>query len=490
MRELHNLIAGQWQASDNTFVKTSPFNGQPVARVHEATEAMVDHAVRAAHEVSIGSRANEWGNLPMPQRLAIINDVADKLMLRVDDLVEAEVQDTGRSYWQACNFDGARAAKLFRAYASAAENLEDRGKSFSSPMGNAMWYTSRRPKGVIGSITPWNMPLLMMCMKVAPALAMGNGVVAKPSEETPSSCAILAEVIAESNIPDGVFSLIHGFGGGSAGEFLTRHSQVNAFSFTGESGTGSLIMQTAAVGLREVSLELGGKNAALIFDDANMDHVIDGVRRSAFFNAGQICFCTERAYVHRSRYDEFVDKMAQTANSIVIGEPNHQGFNIGPLISFGHRDKVKSLLDTVIADGGEFVAGGGTPSFGDERDLGAFIQPSVAIGLPEDARFVKQEAFGPVLHIAPFDDEQEAIALANDTQYGLATSIWTENISRAHRVAPQVRVGHAWVNSWQLRDLMSPLSGVGASGLGADGGRDSLDFCSQPQTVTVRLFDQ
>ena len=490
MQELTNFIAGQWQVGKRTFVKTSPFHGQAIATVHEATESMVDEAVRAAHRVSIGDRASAWGNLAMTQRLAILEDFADRLMARVDDLVEAEVLDTGRSYWQACNFDGARAAKLFRAYASAAENLEGRSKSFSGAMGKAMWYTNRRPKGVIGCITPWNMPLLMMCMKVAPALVMGNGVVAKPSEETPSSSAILAEVIAESDIPDGVFSLVHGFGAGSAGEYLTRHPLVNAFNFTGESATGAQIMQAASVGLREVSLELGGKNAALIFQDANMDHVIDGVRRSSFFNSGQICFCTERAYVHRSRYDEFIEKMAKAASDIVIGDLHHEGFSIGPLVSHAHRDKVKNLLDTVVEDGGEFVAGGDIPKFGDERDNGAFILPSIAIGLPETARFVKQEAFGPVLHIAPFDDEQEAIDLANDTQYGLATSIWTENISRAHRVAPQVRVGHAWVNSWQLRDLLSPISGVGASGLGRDGGRDSLEFCSQPQTVTVRLFDQ
>lgn len=489
MKELANYIAGQWQTSERTFVKASPFNGQPIATVHEATEAMVDEAVRAAHRVSIGDRASEWGNLSMPQRLAIINDFANRLMARADDLVEAEVQDTGRSYWQACNFDGTRAAKLFHAYVSAAENLEDRSKSFSGAMGKAIWYTNRRPKGVIGCITPWNMPLLMMCMKVAPALVMGNGVVAKPSEETPSSSTVLAQVIAESDIPDEVFSLVHGFGLGSTGEYLTRHPQVNAFNFTGESATGARIMQAASVGLREVSLELGGKNAALIFKDANMDHVIDGVRRSAFFNAGQICFCTERAYVHRSRYDEFVEKIAMAAKEMVIGEPQHDGFSIGPLVSHAHRDKVKKLLDTVVQDGGEFVAGGNVPIFEDERDKGAFILPSVAVGLAENARFVKQEVFGPVLHIASFDEEHEAIDLANDTQYGLATSIWTENISQAHRVAPQIRVGHAWVNSWQLRDLLSPLSGVGASGLGRDGGRDSLEFCSQPQTVTVRLFD-
>ena len=301
---------------------------------------------------------------------------------------------------------------------------------------------------------------------------------------------MLAEVVKESNIPDGAFSLVHGFGQGSAGGFLTSHPKVDAITFTGESSTGSAIMKSAANGLREVSLELGGKNAAIVFEDATMDHVAEGMRRSSFFNCGQICFCTERAYVHRSRFEEYVDRMSDVANSIVIGDKGYDGFNIGPLISREHRQKVKGLLDTVCEDGGEFVAGGSIPEFGDERDNGAFIQPSIALGLSEDARFVKNEVFGPVLHVAPFDDEEEVIALVNDTEYGLATSIWTENNSRAHRVAPRIRVGHAWINSWQIRDLLSPLTGAGASGIGEQGGRLSLEFSSLPQTVTTRIFGE
>ena len=489
-KELKNLIAGNWVGSEKTFEKRSPFNGQVIATVHEATREMVDEAVTKGREIAIGSRADEWGNLPMKKRLGIIYDFADKLMARVDDLVEADVADTGRSYWQANTFDGARAARLFKAYADAAANMENRSMTFSGELGfNGMWYTTRRPKGVIACISPWNVPLLMMSMKVAPALVMGNAAIAKPSEETPSSCSVLAEVIAQSDIPDAAFSMVHGFGVDSAGEFLTSHPKVDAITFTGESGTGSAIMKVAANGLREVSLELGGKNAALVFSDARMEAVAEGMTRSAFFNCGQICFCTERAYVHRSRFDEYVEMMAKIANGIVIGDKNHNGFNIGPLVSHSHRDKVKSLLDTVPEHGGEFVAGGGIPSFGDERDEGAFIQPSVAIGSPEDAPFVKNEAFGPVLHVAPFDEEDEAIALANDTQYGLATCIWTENLSRAHRVAPKVRVGHAWINSWQIRDLLSPLAGASASGIGEQGGRLSLEFSSLPQTVTTRIFE-
>ncbi len=491
MKELKNYIAGRWVGTERRFEKRSPFDGTLLATVHEATKEMVDEAVAIGSEVSVGSRSGQWGALPMKQRVAIIHDFADRILARVDDLVEADVADTGRSYWQASTFDGARAARLFRAYADTALTLENRSMQFSGELGfEGMWYTLRRPKGVIACICPWNVPLLMASMKVAPALIMGNAAILKPSEETPSSATILAEVIDASDIPDGAFSLIHGFGHNSAGGYLSENPNVDAITFTGESGTGTAIMKSAANGLREVSLELGGKNAALVFEDAVMDRVAEGMTRSAFFNCGQICFCTERAYVHRTRFDEFVDRMADIANAIVIGDKSHNGFSIGPLVSHSHRDKVKALLDTVPENGGSFVAGGGIPEFEDDRDNGAFIQPSIAVGSPENAPFVKQEAFGPVLHVAPFDEEEEAITLANDTSYGLATCIWTENVNRAHRVAPRIRAGHAWINSWQIRDLLSPLTGAGASGVGEQGGRHSLEFSSLPQTVTMRVFGE
>lgn len=490
-KDLRNFVAGHWVSSSTTFEKHSPFDGTLVANVHEATEEMVDDAVTKGRAVSTGTRAQLWGNLSMKARLAVIYDLSDKLLARVEDLIEADMADTGRSYWQASTFDGARAARLFRAYADAATNLENRSMQFSGELGfNGMWHTARRPKGVIACICPWNVPLLMAAMKVAPALIMGNAALLKPSEETPSSATVLAEVIAKSDLPDGAFSLLHGFGQGSAGGFLTAHPMVDAITFTGESSTGAAIMKAAAVGLRDVSLELGGKNPALVFEDAVMDHVVEGVTRSAFFNCGQICFCTERAYVHRSRFAEFVDRMAVVAKDIVVGSQAHDGFNIGPLISQNHRDKVMSLIATVPNAGGEFVAGGGIPRFDDARDQGAFIEPTIAIGLPQDATFVRSEAFGPVLHVTPFDDEDEAITLSNDTEYGLAACVWTENLNRAYRVAPRLRVGHVWINSWQIRDLLSPLTGAGSSGVGDQGGRNSLEFSSLPQTVTTRVFPE
>ena len=487
MKELRNYVAGQWCGSTSTFEKSSPFDGSHVAMVHAAEQTMVDAAVEAGRAAWRGT----WGGLPVGARVGMLRDLSARLKARLDDLIEAEVADTGRPYWQAQNFDGLRAIGVIDAYCDLAMGLENRSSTFAiDGATSGLWYTVRRPKGVIACIAPWNVPLLMMLLKVVPALLMGNAVIAKPSEETPSSCTLLAEIISQTDIHQGAFSMLHGFGAGSTGEWLTTHSGVDAVMFTGESSTGSAIMRASANGLRDVAFELGGKNAALVFDDADMDRTIEGMTRAAFFNCGQICFCTERAYVHRSRYGEFLARLSDAARKVVIGQREHQGFSIGPLISQGHRDKVLGLLASIQADGGTIVEGGAIPDFEDARARGSFMQPTIAVGLPETARFVKSEVFGPVIHVRPFDEEEEVVALANDSQYGLATSIWTNNISRAHRVAPKIRVGHAWINSWQMRDLQSPLTGAGMSGIGEQFGRSSLEFCTQPQTITVRVFDQ
>lgn len=484
MQEIRNLVAGAWLGSEKSWIKTSPFDGRPVARVHEATQDMVDAAVEAGGAAAFGA----WGATSIRQRVAIVRDMAAKLALRVDDLIEADMADTGRSFWQASNFDGKRATNLFNAYCDLALGLEDRANRFQGEGGfQGLWLTQRRPKGVIACIAPWNAPLLMMSLKLAPALVMGNAAIAKPSEETPSSTTILAEVIAASDIPDGAFSLLHGFGRDSTGQMLTAHPDVDAITFTGEPGAGAEIMKSAAVGLREVAMELGGKNAAIVFPDSDMDAAIEGTVRSAFFNCGQICFCTERAYVHRSLYDEFLERLVAAARAIVIGQPRHDGFNIGPLISVGHRVKVADLVGSASADGGTIVTGGRIPEFGDERDQGAFYEPTVVTGLSDKARLMREETFGPVIHVAPFDEEDEAIARANDSAYGLGAVIWSQDVNRCLRVGPQLRVGHVWVNSWQIRDLQSPLAGVGISGVGEQFGVSSLDFCSQPQTMTIRI---
>jgi aminomuconate-semialdehyde/2-hydroxymuconate-6-semialdehyde dehydrogenase len=321
---------------------------------------------------------------------------------------------------------------------------------------------------------------------VAPALACGNTVVAKPSEETPSSAALLAEVMQEVGVPPGVFNLVHGFGPGSAGEALVRHPDVNAIAFTGESATGTAIMKSAADSVKALSFELGGKNAALVFADADFEAALAGTMRSVFSNCGQVCLCSERVYVERPLFERFLESLAARARALKIGGP-YEGADMGPLISRQHRDKVLSYYSLARAEHGEIVCGGGVPAFGDERDAGAFIEPTIIRGLPEDARCVKEEIFGPVCHVAPFDSEEEAVRLANDTRYGLAAAVWTSNLQRAHRVARQMEVGITWVNDWFLRDLRTPFGGVKLSGIGREGGVHSLAFFSEPMNICVKL---
>src|SRR5450830_903502 len=294
-------------------------------------------------------------------------------------------------------------------------------------------------------------------------------------------------VIRYAGVPPGVFNLIHGFGGNSAGEFLTRHPDIDAITFTGESKTGSTIMKAVADGMKEVSFELGGKNAAVVFADADFDAAVAGVMRSSFTNSGQVCLCSERVYVERSIFDRFVAAMKEKTQALKIGYPAEDNVDMGPLISHGHRDKVLSYYRLAVEEGATVVAGGGIPTFNDERDDGAYVQPTIWTGLPDDARCVTEEIFGPVCHIAPFDREDEVIGRINDSDYGLACAIWTSDLKRAHRVAPQIEAGLVWVNTWYLRDLRTPFGGVKQSGLGREGGRYSLDFYSEVTNICIKL---
>ncbi|NUR91169.1 MAG: aldehyde dehydrogenase family protein, partial [Nonomuraea sp.] len=310
------------------------------------------------------------------------------------------------------------------------------------------------------------------------ALAAGNAVVAKPSEETPSTATLLAEVIDAAGLPPGAFNLIHGHGAGAAGEHLTAHPGVDAIAFTGASATGSAIMRNAAAHVTPVSFELGGKNPALVFADADLDEAVEGTLRSSFTHSGQICLCTERVYVQRPIFDAFAAALAERARGLR---------DYGPMISAAHRDKVLSYYRLAVEEGATVLAGGGVPEFGDARDGGFHVEPTVLTGLPQSARTVREEVFGPICHLAPFDDEDEAVRLANDSPYGLAATVWTTDLSRAHRVAPRVEAGIVWVNCWNLRDLRTPFGGVKASGIGREGGEYSLDFFSEPVNVCVKI---
>jgi len=481
-----NFINGEYRAgsSGKTFDNISPVDGSLVSVVHEADASDVDAAVKAARAALKGP----WGTMALAERLKIVCALVDGIQARLDDFLAAEVADTGKPVSLASHLDIPRGAANFQIFADIVRNYH--GESFMMPTPDgtgAINYTVTRPKGVIGTICPWNLPLLLMTWKVGPAIACGNAVVVKPSEETPSTAAMLGEVMNSVGVPPGVYNVVHGFGPGSAGEFLVKHPGVDAITFTGETRTGEAIMQNAAIGVRDVSFELGGKNPAIVFADCDMDKAIEGTLRSAFANCGQVCLGTERVYVERPIFDEFVTRMKQGAEALVCGRPEDKSTTMGPLISQEHKDKVLGFYKRAEADGATVVTGGGVPDLGDELAKGAWVEPTIWTGLPDHSSVITDEIFGPCCHIRPFDDEAEVIRLANDTPYGLACSIWTENLSRAHRVAPQIEAGILWVNSWFLRDLRTPFGGSKQSGIGREGGTYSLEFYTDMSNVCVKL---
>jgi aminomuconate-semialdehyde/2-hydroxymuconate-6-semialdehyde dehydrogenase len=478
------FVAGAWRESPLTFTKSSPVDGSVVAQVVEADRQMVDEAVAAARRA-----APAWAATPQSQRRALLHAVADEIDRRFEEFVEAEVRDTGRPVTQARTLDIPRGAANFRFFADLVQHASGEFFETETPDGaGAINYTLRKPHGVVAVVSPWNLPFLLLTWKVAPALILGNCVVAKPSEETPSTATLLAEVFEAVGAPAGVFNLIHGHGEAAAGEFLTKHADVDAITFTGETRTGEAIMRAAASGVRPISFELGGKNAAIVFADCDLENALDGVARSTFLNCGQVCLCTERIYVERPLFDRFVAGLKERAERLVPGEAGGAvDCTLGPLISREHRDKVLNYYRLARDEGANVVTGGDVPRFGDSRDEGCWIQPTLFTGLPQDSRILQEEIFGPVAHVAPFDTEEEALALANDSRYGLAAAVWTGSLTRAHRFSRALHVGTAWVNTWFLRDLRAPFGGVSLSGIGREGGMHSLAFYGEPINICVKL---
>ncbi|MEC9260521.1 MAG: 2-hydroxymuconic semialdehyde dehydrogenase [Pseudomonadota bacterium] len=486
MKEVKHYINGQYvgSASGRMFDNINPATGEVISQVHEAGEAEVDAAVQAARAALNGP----WSKMTLDERSKILHAVADGINARFDEFLEAECADTGKPKSLASHIDIPRGAANFKVFADMVKNVATEAFEMATPDGTgALNYAVRRPKGVIGVISPWNLPLLLMTWKVGPALACGNTVVVKPSEETPTTTALLGEVMKEAGVPDGVYNVVQGYGGDSAGAFLTAHPDVDGYTFTGETRTGELIMQNAAKGVRDISLELGGKNAGIVFADCDMDKAIEGTMRSAFANCGQVCLGTERVYVERSIFDEFVSRLKAEAEKLVIGPPDDATANLGPLISQKQRDKVLSYYQQAVNDGATVVTGGGIPDMPDALKNGSWIQPTIWTGLNNDSTVINEEIFGPCCHIQPFDTEEEAIEQANRLPYGLASAIWTENLSRAARVAGQVEAGIVWVNSWFLRDLRTAFGGSKQSGIGREGGEHSLEFYTALKNICLKL---
>ena len=484
MQQIKNFINGEFVATSKWFEKRSPLDNTVIAQVAEAGQAEVDAAVGAARAALQGP----WGKLAVVDRVELLYAVANEINARFDDFLAAECADTGKPRSLAKHIDIPRGAANFKVFADVVKNVPTEFFETATPDGKgAINYGYRTPVGVVGVICPWNFPLLLMTWKVGPALACGNTVVIKPSEETPQTAALLGEVMNKVGIPKGVYNVVHGFGPNSAGAFVTNHPGVNAITFTGETRTGEVIMKAAATGARPVSLEMGGKNAAIVFADCDFDAAIEGTMRSVFANCGQVCLGTERVYVERPIFDKFVAALKKGAEALKLGRPEDDSANMGPLISKEHQEKVLSYYRKAVAEGATVVTGGGVPDMPGELANGSWVQPTIWTGLPETATVVKEEIFGPCCHISPFDSEEEVLARANDNAYGLATAIWTRDISRAHRVAAKMEVGIAWVNSWFLRDLRTPFGGAKQSGIGREGGVHSLEFYTELKNICIKL---
>ncbi|SDH25092.1 2-hydroxymuconic semialdehyde dehydrogenase [Paraburkholderia steynii] len=487
MREnstFQNFINGEWVSTERHFRNVNPVDGSLIGLVHEAGASEVDAAVKAARAALSGP----WGRFSVQERVELLYAIADGINQRFDDFLAAEIADTGKPHSLASHLDIPRGAANFKIFADVIKNAPTESFEMTTPSGGkALNYAIRVPKGVVGVICPWNLPLLLMTWKVGPALACGNSVIVKPSEETPGTATLLGEVMNEVGVPPGVYNVVHGFGPGSAGEYLTTHGGVNAITFTGETRTGEAIMKAAAHGTRPVSFELGGKNAAIVFADCEFDKAIEGVTRSVFANSGQVCLGTERVYVQRPIFDKFVAALKAKAESLKLGSPYDKEMNFGPLISQEHQQKVLSYYARAQADGATVITGGGVPPLDGKLAEGSWVQPTIWTGLPETSAVIQEEIFGPCCHIAPFDTEEEVVGLANASEYGLCTSVWTSNIGTAHRLAASIEVGLCWINSWFLRDLRTPFGGSKASGIGREGGVHSLEFYTELRNVCIQL---
>jgi len=486
MKEFLNFINGEYvrNASGRTFEDRNPVDNSVIGKVWEAGQPEVNAAVAAAKAALKG----DWGRMSVVERCKLLDALAIGINKRFDDFLQAEILDTGKPHHLASHVDIPRGAANFQIFIDTIKSVSTESFNMRTHDGKtALSYGVRTPRGVIAVVCPWNLPLLLMTWKVGPALACGNTVVVKPSEETPATATLLGEVMNAVGMPAGVYNVVHGFGPDSAGEFLTRHPDVNGITFTGETRTGTAIMKAAAEGIRPVSLELGGKNAAVVFADCDFQVAVDTVTRSCFENAGQVCLGTERVYVERPIFDRFVAALKARAEAMTPGEPFDPATKIGPAISKEHQAKVLGYYKKAVEEGATVVTGGGVPEMPARLKDGCWVQPTIWTGLPETASVITEEIFGPCCHIAPFDGEDEVLRKVNDNRYGLATSIFTQDIGRANRMAQQIEVGLAWINSWFLRDLRTPFGGSKQSGIGREGGVHSLEFYTELRNVMVKF---
>lgn len=481
MIEIQNYIDGELVGpSGNRYLaNVEPATGIVFSKVPDSDGGDVDRAVRAAERAF-----HDWSRTPVEERSRILLGLADKLECRLEKFARAESVDTGKPLALARSVDIPRAVRNLRFFATAVVHF----RSEAHPTDyTAINYTLRRPRGVAGLISPWNLPLYLLTWKVAPAVAAGNTAVAKPSELTPMTAFMFSELAIEAGIPPGVLNIVHGRGA-SAGEAIVSHPTVGTISFTGGTATGSRIAALSAPMFKKLALELGGKNPNIVFADADLDDALDGSVRASFANQGQICLCGSRLFVERPVYQDFLERLVERARALEIGDPLEDKTQQGALVSRAHFDKVMGYIDLAREEGGTICCGGGRPPELPARCKdGYFIEPTVVADLPPDCRTNQEEVFGPFVTITPFETEDQALQFANSTPYGLSASIWTQDVSRAHRVAEGLESGTVWVNCWLVRDLRVPFGGMKQSGVGREGGEEALRFFTEAKNVCIQV---
>jgi aminomuconate-semialdehyde/2-hydroxymuconate-6-semialdehyde dehydrogenase len=455
------------------FEDINPYTREPRARVALGTQRDAERAIDSARRAF---DTGPWPRMGYAARATVLHRLADLMESKAEELGMADTLDMGKPIALTTHHDVPRSARNFRFFADhAALSTGDQLPMDTGHHG----YSLFEPAGVVAAISPWNFPLMLETWKVAPALAWGNTVVLKPAEDTPASAHLLGRLAFEAGMPPGVLNVVQGFGPNAPGEALTRSPKVDRITFTGESGTGRIIAAAAAKNLVPVSLELGGKGANIVFDDADMSTAVEWSAKAIFTNSGQVCLAGSRIYAHVSVFDEFVERLVATAEAMRFGDPTHPDTELGPLASKEHYAKVMSYFDVLVEEGGTLHTGGP----GD----GWAVRPSVVTNVPLTGRMCREEIFGPIAVVVPFTTEEEVVGHANDTRYGLNAILFTENLSRAHRVSARLRAGTVWVNCFFVRDLRAPFGGVGDSGVGREGGNFSREFFTEPKAVVMAI---
>jgi aminomuconate-semialdehyde/2-hydroxymuconate-6-semialdehyde dehydrogenase len=480
MEKLQNYINGQYinPNQGNYIDNYEPATGKVYSLIPDSDESDVQVAVEAAEKAF-----PIWSKMSIDQRSAILVKVSDGIQNRMEEFVQAESKDNGKPVSLAAHVDIPRAISNFHFFATGILHFAAEAHSME---GEGINYTTRKPIGVVGCISPWNLPLYLFTWKIAPALAAGNCVIAKPSEVTPYTAYLLGKVLSEAGMPAGVLNIIHG-AGSKVGDAIVKHPKIKAISFTGGTKTGEYIARTAAPMFKKLSLELGGKNPNIIFDDCDFDEMLTTTVRSSFANQGQICLCGSRIFVQRGIYDKFKAAFVERVEKLTVSHPTDPKAKMGALVSKPHLEKVISYIELAKQEGGKVIAGGNQVHLEAPYNEGYFMQATVIEGLDFKCRTNQEEIFGPVVTLTPFDSEEEVLEMANSTQYGLSATLWTSDLKRAHRMADQIEAGIVWINAWLVRDLRTPFGGVKSSGVGREGGWEALRFFTEPKNVFVKF---